>query len=447
MQPCRTRPSMSPTETSSSTSGPRSSPAATSRRRSPTRSGATSTSRRASRDGFDDVVVRVGRRHGPQGPVHRRPCRRVAATRRTSAPSTTASGADARASTSSTSSARPDGGSVDAEGKPAGWRGHLGIGDVRYGSGPEGVDARRRRDASTSSATRSRRALRHGRPLRPPADRGGARHLARRRRGNRREVPAMTGRPQTAARQPIRVRGLRKSYGKQVVLDGIDLDVAGGHRVRPARPERRRQDDRDPHPLDAHLAPTPARCGRRASTSRASPTRVRALDRPHRPGLGGRRPVHRRGEPAPDGRPAPPAEGRGPPAGRGAARAVRSRRCRRQARHDLLGRHAPPAGPGHDARRRPADHLPRRADDRARPAQPAGHVGHRARARRGAASRSSSRRSTSRRPTGSRTGSRCSTAAGSSPRARPPSSSGSSPAAASASSSATSRARSGRAAL
>ena len=27
---------------------------------------------------------------------------------------------------------------------------------------------------------------------------------------------------------PIRVRGLRKSYGKQVVLDGIDLDVAEG---------------------------------------------------------------------------------------------------------------------------------------------------------------------------------------------------------------------------
>jgi EXLDI family protein len=26
---------------------------------------------------------------------------------------------------------------VDAEGKPAGWRGHLGIGDVRYGSSPK----------------------------------------------------------------------------------------------------------------------------------------------------------------------------------------------------------------------------------------------------------------------------------------------------------------------
>jgi ABC-2 type transport system ATP-binding protein len=31
-----------------------------------------------------------------------------------------------------------------------------------------------------------------------------------------------------ATRAAIRVRGLRKSYGKQVVLDGIDLDVAGG---------------------------------------------------------------------------------------------------------------------------------------------------------------------------------------------------------------------------
>jgi ABC-2 type transport system ATP-binding protein len=45
------------------------------------------------------------------------------------------------------------------------------------------------------------------------------------------------------------------------------------------------------------------------------------------------------------------------------------------ARLDLLGRHAAPARHRHDARGRPSDHLPRRADDRARPAQPALDVG------------------------------------------------------------------------
>ena len=32
---------------------------------------------------------------------------------------------------------QPEWWAVDAEGKPAGWRGHLGIGDVRYGSAPK----------------------------------------------------------------------------------------------------------------------------------------------------------------------------------------------------------------------------------------------------------------------------------------------------------------------
>ena len=32
----------------------------------------------------------------------------------------------------------------------------------------------------------------------------------------------------TGARPAIRATGLRKSYGKQVVLDGIDLEVAEG---------------------------------------------------------------------------------------------------------------------------------------------------------------------------------------------------------------------------
>ena len=47
---------------------------------------------------------------------------------------------------------------------------------------------------------------------------------------------------------------------------------------------------------------------------------------------------------------------------------------REEAGRDLLGRHAAAARPGDDPGRRPADHLPRRADGRPRPAQPARHV-------------------------------------------------------------------------
>ena len=60
--------------------------------------------------------------------------------------------------------------------------------------------------------------------------------------------------------------------------------------------------------------------------------------------------------------------------GRRAARAVRSRRRRQEAGRDLLRRDATAPGPGHDPHRRPADHLPRRADGRTRSAQPARHV-------------------------------------------------------------------------
>ena len=56
--------------------------------------------------------------------------------------------------------------------------------------------------------------------------------------------------------------------------------------------------------------------------------------------------------------------------GRRAARPVRSRRRGGPAGVDVLGRDAPPARPGDDAGRLAAGDLPRRADDRARPAQP-----------------------------------------------------------------------------
>ena len=114
----------------------------------------------------------------------------------------------------------------------------------------------------------------------------------------------------------------------------------------------------------------------RATTSSAEPDAVRARDRRHRPVLGRRRPAHRAREPAPDGRPAPPRPARGQ--ARGSQELLEQFDLADAADKpaaDLLGRHAPPARPRDDARRRPADHLPRRADDRPGPAQPARDVG------------------------------------------------------------------------
>ena len=54
---------------------------------------------------------------------------------------------------------------------------------------------------------------------------------------------------------------------------------------------------------------------------------------------------------------------------------------REEARLDLLRRHEAPPRPRDDAGRQPADHLPRRADHRPRPALPPQHVGHHPRAR------------------------------------------------------------------
>ena len=50
--------------------------------------------------------------------------------------------------------------------------------------------------------------------------------------------------------------------------------------------------------------------------------------------------------------------------------ALRPRRGREEARLHLLRRHEAPPRPRHDPGRQPADHLPRRADHRPRPAQP-----------------------------------------------------------------------------
>ena len=86
---------------------------------------------------------------------------------------------------------------------------------------------------------------------------------------------------------------------------------------------------------------------------------------------------------------------------------------------DLLRRHEAPPRPGQRARPPARGPLPRRADDGARPRLAADGMGGAAADQRRAARRSSSPPSTWRRPTSSATGSRSSTRARSSPRARP----------------------------
>ena len=59
---------------------------------------------------------------------------------------------------------------VDAEGKPAGWRGYLGIGNVSYGTQAGRVDPRGRRHPRRAPREDPAPAVRHGR-RRPPSSR------------------------------------------------------------------------------------------------------------------------------------------------------------------------------------------------------------------------------------------------------------------------------------
>ena len=122
-----------------------------------------------------------------------------------------------------------------------------------------------------------------------------------------------------------RCRGCTKRFGDRAVLDGLDLTVAPGRGLRPARPERRRQVDVHPHP---HHADAGRRRRRRASPATTSPPIPMAVRRAisvtgqatavdelltGRENLRDDRP-HRRAAPA-----------RRPPPGRRAARPVRPR--------------------------------------------------------------------------------------------------------------------------
>ena len=166
---CQTRRSTSPTETSPSTSVPSSSPATTSRRRSRLPFVATLTSKRAgvrasTRSSSGSGRARVERSGSPASFWANGSTRRSAASR----PS--ASTAVGRASSCCTSSAAPTTPWVDREGKPAGWRGYLGLG-AELGNRACRVDPRGHRVARGASRPDPAPALRHGGRPRPSGQR------------------------------------------------------------------------------------------------------------------------------------------------------------------------------------------------------------------------------------------------------------------------------------
>ena len=217
----------------------------------------------------------------------------------------------------------------------------------------------------------------------------------------RREALVAAGRPPGAApgrgeaaderdaRKPaIVATGVRKSFGETVVLDGVDLTVAEGTIFALLGPNGAGKTTIVRILSTLIRADSGAVSGRRPRRCRRPGRRAR-LDRRHRPVLGGRRAADRRGEPASDGRPEPSRTRSGTRSRRRAARAVRSRRRGGPAGVDLLRRDAPPPRPGDDARRLAAGDLPRRADDRARPARAAARCGTTSASSPRAASRSS----------------------------------------------------------
>ena len=371
MLTCRTRRSTSPRETFPSTSARRSSPATTCPPRSPRLFDATSTSKR---DG-EKASTRSSSGSGP-----------ARAARSGSSASSWVSGTTRRRAGVETFRV---------------YRGRTGKYVVHIERRPGVDDGRRRRasrldgaatSASATSATgqspgridaRSRRV-----PRRAPrrGSRSSSTTWSPRRPASRRSKTSTSDRPPRvgAGRRgddghgtpdsAIRAVGLRKSYGKQVVLDGIDLDIADGTVYALLGPNGAGKTT-TVHILSTLIAADGGEARVDGHDVAREPDAVRAVI-----GLTGQfsavdglftgeenlqlmadlRHLGKAG---------------GPPAGRRAARAVRPRRRREEAGRDLLGRHAAAARPGHDPRRRPADHLPRRADRRTRSAQPARHVG------------------------------------------------------------------------
>ena len=208
----------------------------------------------------------------------------------------------------------------------------------------------------------------------------------------------------------LRVAGLRKRYGDNEVVRGLDFRDPPRRVLRPARPERRRQDD------DAALLPRPHRSRRRhdrdgrpagaAGGARgAHPRRRRSAGRQSRSRF------HRHREPR-DLRPL--FRHHEQDARRADSEAARFRRPREQGqrRHPhAVGRDEAASHARARARQRSRAPDPRRADDRSRSAGAPSDLGRPAAAPDRRARRSCSPRISWTRPSGSRRGSRSSTTA------------------------------------
>ena len=220
----------------------------------------------------------------------------------------------------------------------------------------------------------------------------------------------------------IHVQGLEKSYQDARSAARRGPRRGAGQHLRPARLQRRRQDHPGEDPLDAAQ-------GRRGDGQRRRLRRRRAtgegagLHQPHRAVRGRGRDPQRAGEPR-AGRPAPASRGPGHDRG-GPAGALLADRRRRAEGLDVLRGHAPTSRHRDEPDRGSAGDLPRRADDRPRPAGADRGVAGRSRSSPVRARRCCSPPSTSTRPNSSPTGSPSSTRAGSSRTAPSPSSSGS----------------------
>ena len=328
MPTCRTRRSMSPMETSPSTSARRSSPATTSPPRSPPRSAATSTSRKAGEKGFDEIIVRVG-------PGKGRKVRFIGVLL----------GEWLNTSSSRVETFRvyrgrtgkfvlhversPDFTMVDAEGKPAGWRGYLGIGERQLRDSARRVDPRGRRDARGAPRADPAAALRHGRRLGPAAGGRGPRHLTS---ASRRARPGRCG--MTAIERPRRRSARPGCASRTASRSSSTASTSRSPKARSSRcsgrtaPARRRRSTSCRRCIAADGGEVAGRRPRRRARARRGPGRHRR----HRPVLGGRRAVHRRGEPPADGGPAPPRQGRGPPARRRSCSSGSTSSTRRRSR-------------------------------------------------------------------------------------------------------------------
>ncbi len=148
-------------------------------------------------------------------------------------------------------------GNVDIEAAAVQRRGEVGQrrcparpGDPRLGRARDQPRRRRARHPRRHVGL-PRRARRRGARAQRPRGHRSALAVERAGRGARAHVGGRHRDPEALMSSAIEATGLRKSFGDNLVLDGVDLDVAAGSVYALLGPERRRQDDDREHPHHA----------------------------------------------------------------------------------------------------------------------------------------------------------------------------------------------------